>query len=126
MITPEQIKNALISDFNNISNSREFKEFNKGLDYKSAKTRETDLALVEMLLSKCKFYLDGWIKSNLLESVTYQEQRDANDREIVDMNKLCYQMNDSLNGVIKRMKDRGQIDGERLNELRQLEKMLRE
>lgn len=120
--TPHQIAKSIQRDLDNTIQHPYVKEFMKGLDFKSKATREKDEVLINFLFSKMKFYADGWIKANALQTASLYENaqfiQEAKD-ELIPVYKA---MNDMVNGLILMVKDK--ISPETLHELREMERKI--
>ena len=68
-LSEHRINETLQKDFDRLMNSQHIIEFHKRNEYKSAKTRESDEALVNYLLNKLRTYHHGWVKCNTSKTI---------------------------------------------------------
>lgn len=110
-----KIKDSINKDYQNIITSGQMMNFKSRLEYKNTKTRQADEELVNLLLSRLKMYKDGWIMANAIKT----ENLSASAREIEAIYELINHFNDTLNALIKTLRDK--IPENILEDLRELE-----
>jgi hypothetical protein len=117
---PHMIAKSLKLDFQNVINSVEMNEFEERNQYKSAKTRQGDEALVKMLVSKLDKYKNGWVSCNMMMTGELWNKSKLLDEQRKEL-KYDYKIfNEIINKLIVSIKDR--IPEDKLNELRDLER----
>lgn len=118
-MTSHQISETLKEDFQKVIDGPHLREFEKRNEYKSAKTRKADEALVKFLIDKLNSYKNGWVAANACQTLslkTLHNQVEA-DRQTID--KALSAFNDLLNRFIASIAHK--IPAEKLGELRGLE-----
>lgn len=118
---PHKVAESINKDLNNVLTGQVMTNFKNGLNFKSARTRQTDEALVGLLVGRLKMYADGWVKANSLKTAELWQKAQAYDAAVEGLRTACKSINALLNESIIYMKQRNQIDEETLQELRQLE-----
>lgn len=120
-----RISETIQNDLEQTLRSAEVNDFMMGLEYKSQKTKEKDLAVIELLVSKLKLYAKGWITCNAKEvgelynkAVAFEEQRE----EFIEFVK---ETNEALTGTIVALKQKDVLTDKQLEALRGLERILR-
>ena len=118
---PHQIAKSINDDLTAVANSPEVKSFLEGLEYKSPKTKEKDLALYNLLRTRLEIYAHGWISANTLATAELYLKNKELDNMEQNIKIMVRGVNDELNRAIVTLKDKGAIDPETLANLRTLE-----
>ena len=115
-----EINESINKSFQDILNSSELKDFSKGLEYKSKKTRETDEKAFKLLIDMLGVFKDGWIQANACQTAELYRKN-----EIIDtVFGRIKEFNKSLNKLIISLRDTESISPESLEKLREIEKQL--
>jgi hypothetical protein len=118
---PHQIAKSISDDLTAVANSPEVKSFLDGLEYKSPKTKEKDLALYNLLRTRLEIYARGWLSANTLATAELYRKNMELDNMEQNIKTMVRGVNDELNRAIVTLKDKGAIDPETLADLRTLE-----
>lgn len=116
-----KISESINKDFDQLFKSQEMKRFEIGLQYKSQKTRQTDEALVNLLIERLKMYKNGWVMANALQTAELYKKAETIDEVFA----LIYNFNDVLNMLLRQLKELGILKGEKLEALREIESQLK-
>lgn len=120
---PHMIAKSLKVDFQNVVNSAEMIEFEQRNEYKSAKTRQGDEALVKMLVSKLNQYKNGWVSCNMMMTGELWNKSKLLDTQREELKSSAKALSSSLTSLIVSIKE--SIPEDKLKELRELEIKLR-
>jgi hypothetical protein len=118
---PHQIAKSINDDLTAVANSPEVKSFLEGLEYKSPKTKEKDLAVYNLLRTRLEIYARGWLSANTLATAELYRKNEELDNMEQNIKTMVRGINDELNRAIVTLKDKGAIDPETLADLRTLE-----
>lgn len=82
IFSEHMIAQTIRADIQKIKSSAEMQSFARGLKYKSEKTKQTDLDLVNMLMIKLEQYAEGWITANASKTGELWRKSQAFDRQV--------------------------------------------
>lgn len=124
-----QIAKDVNNHFETVMKSSVLKSFAERNKYKSQKTREADEATIDFLLKHMRFFANGWIAANTLstgelyrknEILDQMAEQNIKDRD--ELRSIFKEMNDHSNRQIKELIESGILKGEKLEELREMER----
>lgn len=123
-----RIKKTINDDLERVRSGKEMQAFKKCLEYKSTKTKNIDLALVNLLLVKLEQYAEGWILSNCLKTAELWNKSKALDEQGKEVFNNLKPEIDKINNMINQViiNNKSKFSPDRLQELRKLEKMYRD
>lgn len=119
-----RISETIRNDLNQTLGSQQVNDFIAGLEYKSQKTKEKDLAVIELLVSKLRVYAKGWITCNFKEVGELYNKAVAFDKQKAEFYQFTMEANDALTGVIIALKKEDLLTEKQLDALRGLERII--
>lgn len=119
-----RIAQTIKQDLYRVKTSAQMDAFHRGLEYKSNKTKQVDLDLVNMLINKLEQYAEGWVQANALKTAElWNKSQMLDEQRETTYNALKPELdrvNDLANEII--IKYKSKFSPEILQNLRNLEK----
>lgn len=120
-----RISSTVQEDLDKTLRSDQVNDFMLGLEYKSAKTKEKDLAVIELLVSKLKIYAKGWIGANANSTGELYNKALAFEEQQREFYGFLLETNEALTGVIVALKQKDTLTDIQLDALRGLERIIK-
>lgn len=101
IFSEHMIARTIKYDLHKIKTSQEMIEFTRGLKFKSEKTKEVDLNLINLLILKLEQYSEGWIRCNANKTAELWNKSKLLDELHEDVNKSINQFKNLIDHYAK-------------------------